>query len=191
MRAATAESVSDWWRPRRRAQPLDVLVVERVEVDHLEVEPADERVVGVVDEREAAGHAGAEVAARRSEHDDPPAGHVLAAVVADALDDRGRAGVAHAEPLADDAAQERLAAGRAVEDDVAGDDVLLGDEVGVRRRRRAHDEPAARQALAEVVVGVAVEPQRDAASARTRRSYWPAEPVNVIWIVSSGSPSPP
>ena len=26
----------------------------------------------------------------------------------------------------------------------------------------AHDEPAARQALADVVVGVAVEPQRDA-----------------------------
>ena len=38
------------------------------------------------------------------------AGHVLAAVVADALDDRGRAGVADAEPLADPAAQEHLAA---------------------------------------------------------------------------------
>ena len=43
------------------------------------------------------------------------AGHVLAAVVADALDDRGGAGVAHAEPLADLAAQEDLAGGRAVE----------------------------------------------------------------------------
>ena len=37
------------------------------------------------------------------------AGHVLAAVVADALDDSQRAGVAHAEPLADDAAHEQLA----------------------------------------------------------------------------------
>ena len=45
----------------------------------------------------------------RPEHDDRAAGHVLAAVVADALDDRGRAGVAHAEPLADPAAQEHLA----------------------------------------------------------------------------------
>ena len=36
-------------------------------------------------------------------------------VVADALDDRGRAGVADAEPLADHAAQEQLAGGRAVE----------------------------------------------------------------------------
>ena len=38
-----------------------------------------------------------------------PAGHVLAAVVADALDDRRGAGVADAEPLADLAAQEDLA----------------------------------------------------------------------------------
>jgi hypothetical protein len=33
-------------------------------------------------------HAGGEVAARAPEHHDAPAGHVLAAVVADALDDR-------------------------------------------------------------------------------------------------------
>ena len=59
---------------------------------------------------DAAGHAGGEVAAGRAEDDDAPAGHVLAAVVADALDDRGGAGVADAEPLADLAAQEDLAA---------------------------------------------------------------------------------
>ena len=38
-----------------------------------------------------------------AEDDDAAAGHVLAAVVAHALDDGGRAGVAHAEPLADHA----------------------------------------------------------------------------------------
>ena len=54
-----------------------------------------------------------------------------------------------------------LPAGRAVEDHVAGDDVLFRDEL--RRARRAQHERAARQALAEVVVGVAFEPQRDAA----------------------------
>ena len=75
-----------------------------------------------------------EVAPGRPEHDDAPAGHVLAAVVADALDDRGRAGVAHAEPLADDAAEVRLARRRAVERDVAGDDVVLGDERAPRGR---------------------------------------------------------
>ena len=54
----------------------------------------------VVDVGDAAAHAGGEVAARRPEHDDAPAGHVLAAVVPDALDHRVRAGVAHREALA-------------------------------------------------------------------------------------------
>ena len=53
------------------------------------------------------------------------AGHVFAAVVADAFDDRLRAAVANAEPFAGDAAEIDLAARRAVEHDVAGDDVLL------------------------------------------------------------------
>ena len=77
-------------------------------------------------EGEPARHAGREVAPGRAEHDHHAAGHVLAAVVADALDDRGRAGVADREPLADPAAQVQLAAGRSIEDGVAGDDLLLG-----------------------------------------------------------------
>ena len=117
---------------------------------------------------DAAAHAGGEVAPGPAEHDDAPAGHVLAAVVADALDDHRGAAVADAEPLAGDAADVTLAAGRAVEGDVADDDVLLRLER--RQRRRVDDQLAARQALADVVVGVAVQPQRDARAARTRRS---------------------
>ena len=67
-----------------------VVGVERVEIDHLGVDRLRERAVGVVHVGDAAGHAGTEVAAGRPEHDDPAAGHVLAAVVADALDDGGR-----------------------------------------------------------------------------------------------------
>ena len=52
---------------------------------------------------DAAAHARGEVAAGRADHDDAAAGHVLAAVVADALDDGGGARVAHREPLAGDA----------------------------------------------------------------------------------------
>ena len=132
-----------------------------VDVDHVVVHAPVQRAVGVPDEREAAAHARREVAAGRAEDHRASAGHVLAPVVADAFDDRGRARVAHAEPLADEPADEHVAAGRAVEDDVAGDDVLLGDEL--RRARRPQHERAARQALAEVVVGVALEPQQDAA----------------------------
>ena len=94
------------------------------------------------------------------EHHHAAAGHVLAAVIADALDDRGRAGVAHAEALADHTADERFARRGAVQHDVAGDDVVLGGERRVAVR--PDDHPTARQALGRVVVGVALEPQRDA-----------------------------
>ena len=85
--------------------------------------PVDVEHVG-----DAAAHAGGEVAPGPAEHDDPAAGHVLAAVIADAFDHRARAAVAHGEPLAGQAAQIGLAARRAVERDVADDDVLLGHE---------------------------------------------------------------
>ena len=70
---------------------------------------------------DAAAHAGGEVAPGRAEHDDAAAGHVLAAVVADALDDGAGARVAHREALAREAAEERPAGGRAVEHGVADD----------------------------------------------------------------------
>src|SRR5258708_39999142 len=58
----------------------------------------------------------------------PAAGQVLTAVIAGSLARGGRARVPRAEPLADQAAQEHLAAGRAVADDVARDHLLLGGE---------------------------------------------------------------
>src|SRR5205085_3112526 len=69
-------------------------------------------------------------------------------------------GVAHAEPLAHLATHVDLAAGRAVADDVPGDDLLGGLEA--RGLVRAYDEAPAGQPLADVVVGVALEAQRDA-----------------------------
>src|SRR5439155_20260741 len=89
----------------------------------------------------------------RAEDDRAPAGHVLAAVVADRLDDGLSPGVAHAEALAGDPAEERLAARRAVQRDVADHDVLLGAEG--RFLVRAHGQRPTGQALAAVVVGVA------------------------------------
>ena len=102
--------------PARRACTISLLQLLR------------EVAVLVVDVGDAARHAGGEVLAGRPEHDHPAAGHVLAAVVADRLHDRVDAAVADAEALAGHAADVRLAAGRAVEGDVADDDVLLGDE---------------------------------------------------------------
>ena len=56
-------------------------------------------------------------------------------------------------PLAGASIEEDLAARGAVPDHVAGDRVLLGHEAGVAGR--PHDEPTAREALADVVVGFA------------------------------------
>ena len=81
-------------------------------------------------------------------------------MIADAFHHRGSTRVANAEALADDAAQEDLAAGRAVADHVAGDRVLLGSELGTTIR--ANDDPSTRQSLGDVVVGIALEPQGDA-----------------------------
>ena len=91
-----------------------------------------------------------------SEDDDRAAGHVLARVVADPLDDRDRAGVADGEPLARRAGAEELAAGRAVEHRVP-DEARLAR---IARGRRDHD-PAARHRLADVVVRLADELQLD------------------------------
>ena len=52
----------------------------------------------------------------------------LAAVVADAFDNRFCPAVSHGEAFAGHAADERLTAGGSVECDVADDDVVLGDE---------------------------------------------------------------
>ena len=54
-----------------------------------------------------------------AEHDHQAVGHVFAAVVADAFDHGGSAGVAHGEALAGHAVEEGFAAGGAVEGDVA------------------------------------------------------------------------
>ena len=94
------------------------------------------------------------------ERDDASTGHVLAAVVADTLDDGARAGVAHGEALTGDAAEEGVAVGRTVEHGVADDHVLLGDVCRVGGR--AHDERAAGKTLARVIVRLARKRERDA-----------------------------
>ena len=87
------------------------------------------------------------------------------------------AAVAHAEALARHAAEIDFAGGRAVERDVADDDVLLGDEG--RSRRRIDDDLAAGQALADVVVGIAFEREASCPCGMNAPKLWPAEPLNL------------
>src|SRR5204862_7243217 len=106
------------------------LVAERVETAR-----------GVIDIGHAAAHAGREVAAGVAQHHHYAASHVLAAVVAQALDHRHGAGVAHGEAFARHAVEIGLAGDGAVEHRVADDDVLR--RVPRRfRRLLAHDAAA-------------------------------------------------
>ena len=95
---------------------------------HLGVAEGGEGALFVEDVCLAAAHACGEVASSGAEHDDAATGHVLAAVVAYALDNGLDAAVSDAEAFARDAANVGLAAGRAVEGDVADDGVFLWGE---------------------------------------------------------------
>ncbi len=66
------------------------------------------------------------------EHHDDAAGHVFAAVIAGAFDDRDRARVAHREALAGDAAEIAFALDRAVHHRVADDDGFFRHDAGIR-----------------------------------------------------------
>ena len=136
-------------------------IFQLVQADHLLVAALGEGAPLVEHVGDAARHAGGEVAAAAADDHHAPAGHVLAAVIADPFDDRVGAAVADGEALAGDAAEEGLAGGGAVERHVADEDVLLGGEG--RLLRRVDDDPAAREPLADVVVGVPFQRQRHAA----------------------------
>src|SRR3954471_2497133 len=107
------------------ADLLEVLVSRLLELDQLGVAARREGPLGIEHVGDAAAHAGGEVASRRPEHDDPAAGHVLAAVVADALYHRAHTRVAHAEALAREAAEEGAPGRGAVQHGVADHHVLL------------------------------------------------------------------
>src|SRR6185437_9895450 len=98
---------------RRRAMPqalvdrafLFGLLQNRFQRDHRLVALARERSLRIEHISDAARHAGREVAARFAKHDHGAARHVFATVVARAFDNRRRARVTHAEPLARNAAE--------------------------------------------------------------------------------------
>src|SRR5690606_6578511 len=77
----------------------------RLEIDHGEVAAAGEAAVLVKHIGDATAHAGREIAPGLPDDDDHTAGHVFAAVIAQALDHRDGARIAHGEALAGDAAE--------------------------------------------------------------------------------------
>src|SRR5207302_10925502 len=130
------------------------------QLDHAHVAARLELPVLVQDEGDPAGHPGREVPSGPAEDHDHPAGHVLAAVIAGAFDDSPRAAVADGKALAGCSVEVALALRGPVEGGVADQDGLFGHERGALGR--VDDDPSAAQALAEVVVGLALEFQRHA-----------------------------
>ena len=140
---------------------------DTLDIRHVQIAAGIEKPRLVVHEGHAAAHARGKIVAGFAEHDHDAAGHVFAAVIAEAFDHRDRAAVPYREPLSRDAVQENLAAGRAVKDGIPGNDIFMGNEPGADRRNN-HDTPAG-HALAEVIVGVPFQPKEN--SRREKRSH--------------------
>ena len=152
--------------PMRRADPLPD--------QRVGVEPHREGGVRVVDERHAAGEAGAEIVADLAEHHDGAAGHVFAAIGAAAFDDRDRPRVADREPLARLPGREQLAGCRAVQQVlpmIVFSLLRSSDDGGGRTTIVAPDKP-----LADVVVRVARALRASGPARAKAPSDWPAEP---------------
>src|SRR3954470_7491272 len=140
-------------------QEIQILVLEGLEADELLVAALLERPVLVEHVGDPAAHSRSEVAAGAADYEYDAARHVLAAVIADALDDRRRSAVANGEPLADETAEERLARRRPVQDRVSCDDVLLCRERCALGR--AERKCPAGEAFTDVVIRLAEERQLD------------------------------
>src|SRR5208337_1331489 len=153
-------------RPMTRKQVADLLHVsginKRLEIDAGLVAAANGEVaLIVVDVGDAATHAGGEVAPCGTENDDKAVGHVLAAVIAHTLDDGSRSGVADGETLTCDSVQEDFAGCGAVENDVADENTFFRQVTG--GLGGIGDDASAGRPLAEIVVGITFEFERDTA----------------------------
>src|SRR6202042_3814248 len=106
-------------------------------------------------------HARSEVAPGLTDDHDDAAGHIFTAMIAGALDDRDRAGIAHPEALTRHAAEVAFAGGRAIKYGVADDDRGFRRQL-CRLLRRVDDDAPARQPLADIVVRLSLEFERHA-----------------------------
>ncbi len=114
----------------------------------------------IEDVSHATRHAGGKVPPRVADDQHAAARHVFAAVVANPFDNRNGAGIAHREALARHAAEIAFAGDGAVKHRIADDDGFFRNEADLLLR--LHDELAAGQALADIVIGLAREFKGDA-----------------------------
>src|SRR5450755_3154128 len=103
----------------------------------------------------APGESRPEIHAGASQYADHAARHIFAAMIARALNHGESAGIAHGKSFARSAGGVQLSAGRTIQTGIAHDHRFTCDESGTRVRPQ--DDPAARHALANVVVRLAFQ----------------------------------
>ena len=144
-----------------RLQQVNVVgFYNRFQVNHAAVAESREDAVFVEDKGDSTTHAGRKVSPSLAQDDSHAAGHVFAAMVAHTFHDGVRAAVAHRESLSGHSSEIRFASGGAVQNCVANDDVVFGNEG--RTFWWVNHQPATGQTLANIVVGIAFERQCDA-----------------------------
>ena len=119
---------------------------------------AVEAVVFIKNIGDSPAHAGREVLTGFTQDDGNTAGHVFKTMVTTSFADRPGAAVADTEALARDAGKIGGSACRAIQCHVAGDDVLIPGKTGFFLR--PDDDLSAGEALADIVVGIAIQAQR-------------------------------
>src|SRR2546425_333257 len=107
------------------------------------------------------GHSRGKVAAGLAQHYHAAPGHVFTSVIAEGLDHGVGSAVAHTKSLTRDAPNVGFAAGRTIERNIADDYVFLCAECSFAGW--VDDDLPARQSLAEIVVRVAFEFERNSA----------------------------
>ena len=137
--------------------PADAVLYQR-QFHHVHIAEVVEVVVRVIYIGDASRHSGSEIPSRLAQHNHPPACHILAAVVASALDNGYRSRVAHTEALTYLAIYIQFAAGGTVEPRISCDNVLLGMEILAGACWWQDRDAPATETLAEVVVALALEP---------------------------------
>ncbi len=96
------------------------------EIDRIQIAALFREVSALVEDvGDAAAHACGKISSAGSEDQHKSIRHVLAAMIAHAFDDGGRSGVADRKTFSSHAVEEGFAAGRAVESDIADDNVFL------------------------------------------------------------------
>ncbi len=126
--------------------------------NHLLIQPLIQIIPLIQHISHAAAHARREILPRAAQHHNAPAGHILTAMVANALHHSRSSRIAHTEPFPGHAVYESLPTGSPIQSHIPDDDILTGLEpAGLGR---IHNQLPPGKPLAKIVIAVPYQLQR-------------------------------